>query len=53
MENLGKGFGHGIAGNLGIAGECVDGAPQPFRVGAVHGLDALARVQHGHCTVHR
>ena len=52
IEELGEGFGHRVARDLRVTGERVDGAPEPFGVGPIHGLDALVRLQRDDCGVH-
>jgi len=47
VEDLGEGLGHCVAGDLRVAGEGVDRAPEPFGVGPIHGLDALVRLKYG------
>jgi len=53
VKELGEGLGYCVAGDLGVAGECVDGAPESLGVGTIYGLDAFARFQHGRCAFHR
>ena len=43
----------GVAGDVGVTCEGVDGAPESFGVGPIHGFDALARFRYGHCAVHQ
>ncbi len=53
VEDLGVGFGDRVAGDVSVTGKCVDGAPEPLRVGSIHGFDALMRFRQGHGAVHQ
>jgi hypothetical protein len=43
FQDLGEGLGYRVAGDVRVAGEGEDGAPESFGVGPVDGLDALTR----------
>lgn len=53
MQKLGERLGHRVARDLFVAGEGVNGTPQPFGVGPIDGFDAFVRFHHGHCVVHQ